>query len=120
MICFVEGRLIFQNETHVFIFTSGGTGYKVYFNQKQFSSEEKISLYTAQTFRENGQDLYGFLSPFDLEIFELLCSVKGVGAKSAYSLVNTVGSQNVISTIKTTIQINIFKNDFKKNLKQSH
>ena len=53
-------------------------GYRVAYNKKRLEHNIKTFLYTAQTFRENGQDLYGFDSVKDLEMFDLLCSVKGL------------------------------------------
>ena len=99
MISSIEGKVTHQNETHVFIHTGAGLGFKIAFNKIPFSKDEVVFLYTSQTFRENGQDLYGFTSLKDLEIFELLCTVKGVGAKSAFSLINSLGAENVINAI---------------------
>tara|TARA_B100000925_G_scaffold225456_1_gene174022 strand:- start:4653 stop:5306 length:654 start_codon:yes stop_codon:yes gene_type:complete len=99
MISGIEGHVIYQNDFHVIIQTRSGLGYRVAFNKKRLERNIKIFLYTAQTFRENGQDLYGFDSVKDLEMFDLLCSVKGVGSKSAFSLVNSLGFKNVLDAI---------------------
>lgn len=99
MICSLEGELIYQNETHIFLKTLSGIGYKVAFNKYQLELKKSYFLYTAQTFRENGQDLYGFETVKDLEMFDLLCSVKGVGSKSAFSLVNSLGYETVVQAI---------------------
>ena len=99
MISGIEGKVIYQNDFHTIILTSSGVGYKVAYNKKRLEKDSKLFLFTAQTFRENGQDLYGFDSVKDLEMFDLLCSVKGVGSKSAFSLVNSLGFKNIIEAI---------------------
>ena len=99
MIGSIEGSVIYQNDTHAIIKTNSGVGYKVAFSKRTLNKGIMTSLFTAQTFRENGQDLYGFETAKDLEVFELLCSVKGVGAKSAFSLVNSLGCKNVLNAI---------------------
>ena len=99
MIGSITGSVLYQNDSHVIIQTNTGIGYKVAYSKKSLAKEAGVFLYTAQTFRENGQDLYGFDTVKDLETFELLCSVKGVGAKSAFSLVNSLGHKNVLNAI---------------------
>lgn len=99
MISGIEGKVIYQNDFHTIILTNSGVGYKVAYNKKRLEKDSKLFLFTAQTFRENGQDLYGFDSVKDLEMFDLLCSVKGVGSKSAFSLVNSLGFKNIIEAI---------------------
>ena len=99
MISGIEGNVVCQNDFHTFIQTKFGLGYRVAYNKKKLEHNSKIFLFTAQTFRENGQDLYGFESVKDLEMFDLLCSVKGVGSKSAFSLVNSLGFKNILDAI---------------------
>ena len=99
MISSIEGKVTYQSETHVFVHTNSGIGFKVAFTKRAFIKGEVAFFHTSQTFRENGQDLYGFISLRDLEMFDLLCTVKGVGAKSAFSLVNSLGADNIINAI---------------------
>jgi len=99
MISAIEGKVIYQNDLSVFIQTQAGLSYKVAYNKKKVVINSNLFLFTAQTFRENGQDLYGFDSVKDLEMFDLLCSVKGVGSKSAFSLVNSLGFKNILDAI---------------------
>jgi Holliday junction DNA helicase RuvA len=80
-----------------------GVGYKVYISGNTFKNLPKkgreIKLYTHLYVRENIMDLYGFLNPEELEIFELLISISGIGPKGALSVL-TVAS---IETLKKAI-----------------
>ena len=99
MIASIEGNVTHQSETHLFVHTVYGVGYKIAYSKNSFERGQKVFLYTAQTFRENGQDLYGFEVIKDLEMFEALCTVKGVGAKSAFSMINAIGPENILNAI---------------------
>lgn len=61
-------------------------GYKVFANSSVMSEviEGQVSeLYIHQHIREDAMDLYGFRDLGELEMFELLLSISGVGPKSA-------------------------------------
>lgn len=61
----------------------GGLGIKVFTPPLHFSTGHMITLYTYLAVRETALDLYGFLTPRELEFFELLLTVPKVGPKSA-------------------------------------
>ena len=50
------------------------------------SPGETVTLHTHLAIKQNGVELYGFEDPADLEFFELLLSVSGVGPKTALSI----------------------------------
>lgn len=75
-----------------------GVGYKVLVDARSFQKfvlDEKVRLFIHTLVREDALDLYGFESPEDLALFELLISVSGVGPKSALG-VFSVGSRSQI------------------------
>ena len=80
-----------------FIIETNGIGYKVFTTagmlEKNLSGE--ISLWTYLAVRENALDLYGFLSHEELEFFELLISVSGIGPKSALSILNSANPATI-------------------------
>ena len=100
MISFIEGTVKFQAEQNIYVMTAYGLGYRVYYSAKKYSEGEKIFLYTFQVFRENSQELFGFDSMLDLQFFEILNKVKGVGPKSAYSLISSIGSGQIAQAIE--------------------
>jgi len=102
MISLLKG--IIESNTDKFVIVDvNGVGYKVYISGNTFKNlpkkGEKIKLYTHLYVRENVFDLYGFLNPEELEIFELLISISGIGPKGALSVL-TVAS---IETLKKAI-----------------
>ena len=99
MIGRIEGKIVHRDLRFVIVDVSG-IGYKVYGTHSITSktgSGEKISLWTYLAVRENALDLYGFTTKEELDFFELLISVSGIGPKSALGILN-------IATIKTLRQ----------------
>lgn len=54
------------------------------------SENETLFLWTHLAVRENAHDLYGFKTKEELQWFELLLTVSGIGPKSALSIMNAV------------------------------
>lgn len=93
MIAFVSGILEMKLNGYIVI-EVGGLGYKVFMSE--FAIEQvgevggKVKVYTHHHVREDDISLYGFLTMEELNMFELLISVSGVGAKSALSILANV------------------------------
>ncbi len=102
MISLLQGTIESNTDRYVVIDVNG-IGYKVYISGNTFKNlpekGEKVKLYTYLYVRENIMDLYGFLNPEEMEIFELLISISGIGPKGALSVL-TVAS---IETLKKAI-----------------
>ncbi|MBI2888743.1 MAG: Holliday junction branch migration protein RuvA [Candidatus Liptonbacteria bacterium] len=60
----------------------------------------KIKLFTHFHVREDAFDLYGFLTEEELDLFELLISVSGVGPKSALSVLDVAERKEIEAAIK--------------------
>lgn len=67
-------------------------GYKIFTSGNTMSNMPKVSeevlLYLEQIVREDFIGLYGFTTREELEMFKLLLSINGVGAKAALSLLS--------------------------------
>lgn len=106
MISQIAGQIILKMEKYIVIDISG-IGYKVFATTELLSIaklEEKIRVWTYLAVRENALDLYGFSSKEELDFFELLITISGVGPKTAIGILNvaTVGSlRKAISTGET-------------------
>jgi len=102
MIYLLKGTIELSAEKYVIVDVSG-VGYKVYISGNTFKNlpkkGEKIKLYTHLYLRENVMELYGFLKPEELEIFELLISISGIGPKGALNVLTVVS----IDTLKKAI-----------------
>jgi Holliday junction DNA helicase RuvA len=102
MISLLKGTIESETEKYVIIDVNG-VGYKVHISGNTFKNlpkkGEKIKLYTYLYVRENIMDLYGFLNLEELEIFELLISISGIGPRGALSVLTVVS----IETLKKAI-----------------
>ena len=59
----------------------------------------ELSLWTHLAVRENSHDLYGFESKEELQWFELLLTVSGIGPRSALAVLNSADIQTLESAI---------------------
>lgn len=96
MISQITGRVILKAEKYIIIETNG-IGYKLFATTELLSvakTDEQTKAWTYLAVRENALDLYGFSSKEELDFFELLITISGVGPKTALGILNvaTVGS----------------------------
>ncbi len=61
--------------------------------------DDQVKFYTYHSVRENGEDLYGFLSLAAKKLFELLISVNGVGPKAAMAILSLGTPEDVRNAI---------------------
>lgn len=98
MISFLEGKIILKKEKFVIVEVAG-IGYKVFLNRQNLSRipeiGETIKIFTFQNVKEEVLDLYGFLTYDELEFFETLMDIRGVGPKSALDI-SALGSLDKI------------------------
>lgn len=101
MIGHLKGTLIHQDIKSVILDVSG-VGYKIYTNtgeSRKAKGESEFWIYTAV--RENALDLYGFQKKEELDFFELLLTVSGIGPKSAMTILTIATLSNLRRGIKT-------------------
>ncbi len=96
MISKITGTVTYA-DPRFFIVETHGIGYKVFTTagilEKNLSGE--ISMWTYLAVRENALDLYGFLTHEELEFFELLIGVSGIGPKSALAILNVTNPATI-------------------------
>lgn len=61
--------------------------------------DDQVKFYTYHSVRENGEDLYGFLSLAAKKLFEMLISVNGIGPKAAISILSLSTPEEVRNAI---------------------
>lgn len=93
MIRFIKGKYHPGLNGRVIIETASGFGFEIHIASnspvyKNLEGEE-VRLYTSMRVKEDDISLYGFTYKEDLELFELLVTVNGVGAKAAMSIMGT-------------------------------
>lgn len=92
MIRFVKGRFYPQADGTCVIENSSGIGFLMTIAAncplyKHYEGEE-VKAYTLMTVREDDISLFGFSSMDELDLFKLLISVSGVGAKAGISIMS--------------------------------
>ncbi len=97
MIAYLKGTIRATNDKFVVINT-GTVGYKV-FVVKNFriglKTGQRAEFFTHTYLREDAQELYGFSSLAELEMFELLISVSGVGPKAGLGILDSGGPNDI-------------------------
>lgn len=79
-----------------------GVGYLVHTTSQtsvSLSSGQNVSFHTCLVVREDAFTLFGFLVRAELEVFELLRSVNGVGPKSALSILNQMSVEQIAQAV---------------------
>ena len=88
---YIKGKYIGINKDYVIV-ENNGIGYKIFTSGATMAELPKVSedviLYLEQIVREDFIGLYGFKDREELEMFKLLISISGVGAKAALSLLS--------------------------------
>ncbi len=80
---------------------NNGIGYIIIVpNPYNFKLNEDYKIYTYQYVREDQNDLYGFLSDEEKELFLKLISVSGIGPKSALSILASGSVSEVVKAIE--------------------
>ncbi len=90
MIMHIIGTVIFK-EGNVLLVETHGIGYKIRATRETVSKvakDKEIKLWTHLAVREDAFELYGFVEKKELDLFEKLISVSGIGPKSALAILN--------------------------------
>ncbi|HLE10179.1 MAG: hypothetical protein A2504_05260 [Bdellovibrionales bacterium RIFOXYD12_FULL_39_22] len=98
MIGLIVGDVVFSDGQEVVLLTNSGVGYQIYYN-RILAEGKRHALYIAHVKREDIEELYGLDSLKNKKLFEMLRTVKGIGPKSAYSLVSTLGFEQITNAI---------------------
>lgn len=101
MIAKIKGQIEYIKDSYVVVDVNG-IGYKVFvtpFVQGKVASMESVEFYIHTYVREDILALYGFLTLEELEMFELLISISGIGPKAANGILSIAD----VKTIRTAI-----------------
>jgi Holliday junction DNA helicase RuvA len=102
MIASLSGTLSFAADRFV-VLDVGGVGYKVFTIGEVVQEAQKKSgamrFWTHLSVRETSLDLYGFLAQSELEFFELLLTVSGIGPKTALGIMNAAPVEMIVSAV---------------------
>ena len=100
MIAFVNGIVkIIRNDRVVL--DVHGVGYEVYLaNALSQKMNEELFPYTYQHVREDAILLFGFIKEEDYEVFMRLINVKGIGPKTAQTMLSVCSGKEMIEAIE--------------------
>jgi holliday junction DNA helicase RuvA len=101
MIAKIMGKIAFFRDNYVVVDVSG-IGYKAFvtgFTMGKIAGKNEIEIYTHTYVREDTLSLYGFLALEELEMFELLISISGIGPKAALGILSIAEPK----TIRTAV-----------------
>jgi Holliday junction DNA helicase RuvA len=104
MIAHLRGRLLEKHPNRVIVDVNG-VGYDVHVPLSTFyemaEPGEEIALRIHTHVREDALLLYGFATPLELQIFERLISVSGIGPKLALAVLSGIEPNELVSAIRT-------------------
>jgi Holliday junction DNA helicase RuvA len=109
MIGSIKGKIILKTDKFLIVETNG-VGYKISVSPDTLSklsaprkssgqNDTEVSFWIHTHVREDVLDLYGFLDRQELEFFEMLINVSGIGPKGALSILGVAS----IGTLKKAI-----------------
>lgn len=103
MFYYLKGTVVHTFENFA-VLDIGGIGFKIY---SSLSSLSKITqnnnyiFYTYTNIREDAFDIYGFITQEELNFFEMLLSVSGVGPKAALAVLSALSPSGAAKAVLT-------------------
>lgn len=101
MISYLKGKIINKGNGFV-ILEVNNIGYQVFVAPLLFADlniNQENELYIYQQVREDALNLYGFRNMEELEMFELLLSISGIGPKSALGVMSIASVADIKESI---------------------
>ncbi len=104
MFDFVRGFLA-QKQPSVAVIDVGGVGYSLTIPNSTFDSlgqtGEEVTLLTRLVHREDSMELYGFATPAERSMFDLLTGVNGIGPKLAIKILDGMRVAELAEAIRS-------------------
>jgi Holliday junction DNA helicase RuvA len=102
MIAFLRGKVV-ATEANSVVLDVGGVGYRAFVPLSVLSglpeAGGETTLHTVMAVREDDISLYGFASPEEREVFQIVTSVTGVGAQIGLSMLSVMDSAELARAI---------------------
>jgi len=104
LIAFVKGILEFMTEEWLIVDVNG-VGYKISIPSSTMSKlpsiGKEVKVFTHLHVKEDEMALYGFMSQDELNMFERLISVSGIGPKGALGILSTLSPADLCMAVIT-------------------
>lgn len=100
MISYLSGKIILQKPAFLILDVSG-VGYKIFTpgNVGNIEENKELALFIHENIREDCDDFYGFKTFSELELFQKLIGVNGVGPKAGMAILSGNSEDKIISAI---------------------
>ena len=102
MIAQVRGRLIHKEPGSVVV-EANGLGYRVFVSLTTFYElpelEQAVILHTHTHVREDALQLFGFSTPLEREMFQVLIGVTGIGPKLALNILSGITPEELLLSL---------------------
>jgi len=102
MISFLQGKVEFKTKKYV-VLNVNDIGFKISISSRTSRNlpkiGTKIKLFCATILTRENIELYGFLSQQELEIFDLLNSINGIGPKAGLKILNEMRPESLLAAI---------------------
>ncbi len=103
MIARIRGLLV-QKDPGTVIVETGGIGYQVFVSLTTFYDlpevQHSVSLETYTHVREDLLQLFGFSTPLEKELFQILIEVSGIGPKLALNILSGISPQDLLHSLE--------------------
>ena len=102
MISKIFGTVDDINENYFTLMTSGGVGYNIFSTTNTISSlelDQSVTFFIETQVREDSIRLFGFTTLTEKAWFNLLCTVQGIGAKVALSILSSISMDQLYNAI---------------------
>lgn len=94
MIRYIKGTYAMSLETGIVVETASGIGFEISIPSGspiyKYSEGDEVLVYTYMMVKEDDISLYGFHNRENLDLFRLLITVNGVGAKAAMAIMGSM------------------------------
>ena len=104
MIAFIEGKVAEKNPGEL-VLSAGGVGFSLMCSSATLAAApgkgESWRCYTVMNVREDAMELFGFATKQEREMFRRLCTVTGVGAKTALGVLSALPMRELSVAIVT-------------------
>lgn len=101
MISYLKGTISFIGQNYIEVLVNG-LGYKVFVTESLLTSVnvgKVIEIFTHQHVREDALDLFGFDNREQMELFEKLIGVSGIGPKTALGVLSAATIEEIETAV---------------------
>ncbi len=103
MIGYLIGTIKEINEKSLTLLTSSGVGYKIFSTVNILLSKnegEELEFFIYTVVKDDAIDLYGFVEKEELQMFEKLITVSGIGPRSALNILSVSNVNNIALAVE--------------------